>query len=328
MINVFKALNTLNILWLAVITFVLRAGYLFNVPAKPGFEFSGAYARLLIPAVNQYPFSPFLNIIFASFVVYVQALLINQLVNYYNLLGKPTLLPALMFVTISSLFTPFVMLSPPLICNFLIIWMAFKLFSLYKSKDAKPTAFDLGMIVAAGSIIYLPFACLLLIVWIGLIIFRPIYWREFLAVIVGFTTVFFFLAVYYYVNNSIGKFYEIWGAFATKLPGNIILNYYNYLVLVPLSVIAVLCFIKVQQNFFRSYVQTRKSFQLILILFFITALAFYVKAAAGTSHFLLCAVPASIFFSYYFLKAKLKWFYESLYLLLFLLIIYFQFNTF
>jgi len=328
MINIFKALNTLNILWLAVILFVLRAGCLLYPPAKFEFEFSGPFARLLMPVVNQYPFSPLSNIILASIIVFTQALLLNHLINYHNLLGKPTLLPALMYITVSSLFSPFVVLSPVLLCNFLIIWMIFKLFNLYKSKDAKTTAFDLGMIVGAGSIIYLPFVYLLTVAWIGLIIFRPVYWREFLAVIIGYLTAFLFLAVYYYVNNSIDKFYEIWGSVTLSTPGNLILNYNNYWVLVPVVTILLLCFIKVQQNFFRSYVQTRKSFQLILTIFFITALTFYVKAAVGIRHFLLCAVPVSVFFSYYFLNAKTKWFYESLYLLLFLAIIYFQFNTF
>jgi hypothetical protein len=328
MINIFKALNTLNILWLAIVLVVLRAGCFFYVPAKFGFEFSGPFARLLMPAVNEYPFSPGLNIVFASAMVFIQALLINHLVNYYNLLGKPTLLPALMYITISSLFTPFLVLGPALVCNFLIIWMVFKLFNLYKSKDAKTTAFDLGMIIAAGSIIYLPFAYLLLVAWSGLIIFRPLYWREFLAIIIGYVTIFFFLAVYYYINNSISQFYEIWASIAVKPQGNIILNYYNYLVLVPVVIILMLCFAKLQQNFFRSYVQTRKSFQLILFLFLIAALTFYVKAAVGINHFLLCGVPAAIFFSYYFLNAKLKWFYETLYLVLFLAVIYFQFNTF
>jgi len=46
------------------------------------------------------------------------------------------------------------------------------------------------------------------------------------------------------------------------------------------------------------------------------------------NHFLLCTVPLAVFFAYYFLYAKSKWFYESLYLLLLISIIYFQFNTF
>ncbi len=228
----------------------------------------------------------------------------------------------------SGLFTPFLVLSPPLLCNFLVLWMLFKLFSFYKSKDAKSAAFDLGMIVAIGSLIYLPFIYMFLAIWIALAIFKPFNWREGLAGIIGYITVFFFLAVYYYLNNSLGQFYTIWLPLATKFPDHVTINYYNYLVLAPVILILVLCFFTLQQNFFKSYVQVRKSFQLLFIIFLIAGLSFYTEAAFQLNHFLLCAVPVAVFFSYYFLYAKRKWFYELLFGLLLISIVYFQFNTF
>jgi len=328
MINVFKALNPLNVLWLAVLLFALRAVYWFNMPIKMEFAFTTLFARLLIPVTNQYSFPPLLNLFAAALLVFIQALLLNNLVNNYNLLGKPTFLPALMYVTVSSLFTPFLVLTPPLFCNFLVIWMLFKLLGLYKSKDSKSTAYDLGLIVATGSIVYLPFIYFFLLIWIGLIIFRPINWREFAAAIIGYISVFFFLAVYYFLNNRLSQFFEIWRPLLTRFPSGFNINYYNYLVLVPVVIIFILCFIKIQQNFFRSYVQIRKSFQLLLIMFLIAGFSFYVKAAFQLNHFLLGAVPASLFFSYYFLHAKRKWFYETLFFIQLITIIYFQFNTF
>jgi len=75
-------------------------------------------------------------------------------------------------------------------------------------------------------------------------------------------------------------------------------------------------------------VQTRKSFQLLFIVFLIGGLSFNVKAAFTLNHFLLCAVPGAVFFAYYFLYARRKWFYEVLFGLLLVSIVYFQFNTF
>lgn len=328
MINFFKTLNPLNILWLAILLFALRTGYLYHAPGKIDFAFVRLFTRLLFPVSWQYTISPPANVLLAGILVFIQALLLNHLVNHHNLLGKPTFLPALMYITVSGLFTPFLVLSPPLICNFLVIWMLFKLFSFYKSKDANSTAYDLGMIVAIGSLIYLPFIYMLLAIWIALVIFRPFNWREWVAGIMGYITIFFFLAVYYYLDNSLAQFYSIWLPLATKFPYSIDINYYDYLVLIPVVLILVLCFFKLQQSFFRSYVQTRKSFQLLFVIFLIACFSFYVKAAFQLSHFLLCAVPVAVFFSYYFLYAKRKWFYEMLFGLLLISIVYFQFNTF
>ena len=329
MIGFFKTLNPFNILLLAVVLFVTRVGYLLSAPATTEFAFSEPVARLLIspgsylnPAVTAY------NILLAAIIVFIQSLLVNRLVNHFNLLGKPTFLPALMYITASALFKSFLVLSPPLICNFLIIWMLFKLFSFYKSNDAKSAAYDLGMMVAIGSVIYLPFIYLFLVLWIALFIFRPFNWREVMASVIGYATIFFFLAVYYFLNDAINRFPAIWLPLATKFPDTISIVYYNYLVLIPVIAILVLCFFKLQQNFFKSYVQVRKSFQLLFIVFLVAGLSFYVKTPFTLNHFLLCTVPVAVFFAYYFLYAKSKWFYESLYLLLLISIIYFQFNTF
>ena len=183
----------------------MRAGYVVNTPGKIPFAFIDAFNRLLLPVAYRFEISTSVNVFLAGLMVFAQALLINHLVNHLNLLGKPTFLPALMYITVSGLFTPFLVLSPPLLCNFLIIWMLFKLLSFYKSNDAKSVAYDLGMIVAIGSIIYLPFTYFFLTIWIALMIFKPFNWREQLAGIMGYGTIAFFLGVYYFMNNSFGS---------------------------------------------------------------------------------------------------------------------------
>ena len=331
MINLFRNFSPLNVLWLVMLLFFLRLGYVFHVPDKIGFTFFEPFARLLIPFSLDDAFSPVTNICLAGIMVLIQALLLNYLVNKYNLLSKSTFLPALMYVVCTALFTPFLILSPPLICNFLVIWMLFKLFSLYKSDDAKATCYDLGMIVAAGSLIYFPFVFFLLVVWAALVLFRPFNWREWIAVIIGFITIFFFIAVFYYLNDKIGAFYQIWSPLTSKFPFRIKINYYNYLVLVPVIILLVLCLFSLNKNFLKSYVQVRKSFQLLFFIFSVAAISFYVKADFNLNHFLLCTLPGAVLLSYYFVYAKRRWFYEIMFLLLLsseMYFIYFRFNTF
>ncbi|RFZ81795.1 beta-carotene 15,15'-monooxygenase [Mucilaginibacter terrenus] len=328
MVNFFKLYNPLSILWLAILLYLLRIGFIVSAPDKVEFIFVEPFARLLVPVTYEYAFSPALNVFLAGILVLGQAVLVNYFVNHYNLLGKPTFLPALMYVTIASLFKPFMILSAPLICNFLLIWMLFKLASFYKGDDAKSTAYDLGIIVAIGSLIYLPFIFMFLAVWIGLIIFRPFSWREWVSAVLGYVTVFFFLAVIYYLSGRFGNFFRIWAPLGSKFPNAVRINYLNYLVLVPVLVILALYFIKLQQNFYKSYVQVRKCLQLLFFVLLIAGLSFYIKAEFNLVHFIMCVVPLAVFFSYYFHNATKRWFYEGLYLLLLISIVYFQFNTF
>jgi len=328
MIKIFRVLNPVNIVWLGVFLFVLRLNFIIHLPEHIEFTFVEPFAHSLIPLSYEDFFSPINNLLVATVLVFIQALWINQIVNAYNLLGKPTFLPALMYITASSLFVPFLILSPPLICNFLVIWMIDKLLSFYKNDSAKTTAYDLGMIVGVGTLVYFPFIYMFLAIWIALVIFRPFNWREWTAVLVGFITIFFFLAVYFYLTDRIDEYYSIWLPLASSFPSKIQINYYNYLVLIPVIVIFILSFLRLRQNYFKSFIQMRKSFQLLAITFIIALLSFYVKANFRLSHFMLCAVPATVFIAYYFLYATKRWFYESLYILLVISIIYFQFNTF
>ena len=300
----------------------------FTRPDKIAFTYLEPFARLLAHQTYTYALDASFNLLLAGVLVFIQALVLNRLVNQYGLLNKPSFLPALMYITLSGLFTPFLVLSPPLICNFLLIGMLHKLFGLYKGDNAQSTTYDLGMIVAVGSLIYLPFIYMFLAIWAALIIFKPFNWREWVSGIMGYITIFFFLAVFYYLKGNLAAFYTIWMPLATKFPSRVNINNYNYLVLIPVILIGILCIFKIRQIFFRSYVQVRKSFQLLFMVFVIAGLSFYVKADFSLTHFLLCVIPVSIYFAYYFLYAGTRWFYESLFILLLASIVYFQFNTF
>ncbi len=324
MIKLFRSQNPLNLILLAVIAIILRVGILYEMPVRLSFDFIEPFTKLLVPIPLENAFSPLVNIFIALFLMLVQAFIFNKVVNDYNLLGKPTFLPALMYVTIGSLLKPFLVLGPALICNFLIIWMIEKFLSVYRRDDMRSVMFDLGMIVALGTLIYFPFIAMLPLLWIGLIIFRPFNLREWIIGLFGFITIFFFLGVFYYWNNSLDNFYKIWLPLATKFPSNLNINLYNYLVLIPVVIVFLLGILQLRNNFFRSFVQVRKSFQLLFFMFLSGLISFYLKPDFQMYHFLLCVPPASVLMAYYFLNAEKSWIYESLYLLLTGFIIYFQ----
>ena len=308
-----------------VVAVVLRLAVLAQLPDTLDFNFTEPFAIFLINVPLESFFTPFGDFCVALFLTLVQAFIFNKIINSYNLIGKPTFVPALIYVTVSSLFTPFVLLSPVLVCNFLVLLMIEKYLSIYRRDDVRSVMFDLGMIVAVGTLIYFPFIAMMVLLWISLIIFRPFNWREWLTGIIGFLTVFFFLAVYYYWNNSLNQFYNIWLPLSSKFQISFKINWYDYLVLIPVIIILVLGTFQLRSNFFRSFVQIRKSFQLLFFMLLLGLISFYLKPDFRIYHFLLCAPPGAVMMAYYFVQAgKKRWIYESMYLTLVGFIIYFQ----
>jgi hypothetical protein len=324
MIKQFRSIHPLNIILLIGVATLLRVGVLNQLPDQISFEFMEPFARLLINVPLENAFSPLVNVLIAQIILIIQALIFNRILNQHSLLGRPTFLPALMYVTAGSLLSPFLLLSPALVCNFLLLWMIDNFLSIYKRNEVRSVTYDLGMMVAIGTLIYFPFISMLPLIWISLMIFRPFDWREWFAVISGFITIFFFLAVFYYWNDSLDKFYRIWLPLTTKFPTNLRINLYDSLVLIPVVFILVLGFFQLQQNFFRSVVQLRKSFQLLFFMFLIGLLSFYLKQNLVLYHFIFCVPPAAALMAYYFLHSSKRWLYESLYMVLAASIIYFQ----
>ena len=90
MINAFRVLNPFNILWLAVFCIALRIGYMVQLPSQIEIVFVESFTRSIIPISFENALTPISNLLIAAVMIFVQAVWLNQLVNKYNLLGRPT----------------------------------------------------------------------------------------------------------------------------------------------------------------------------------------------------------------------------------------------
>jgi len=325
MINQFKTLNPINIPLLFAYTFFMRIVFLVNPPARLNFEFLESYTKFMIQLPVGDSLSVLSNICLAGILIFIQALIFNRIVNNHGLLAKPGFLPALLYITGASLFEPFLVLSPTLICNFLLILIMDKLLKIGKSPNAIMIMFDVGIFIALGTLIYFPFVVMLLLIWLSLLLYRSFSWREWVSGLVGFITIIFFLAIFYYWNDNLGSFYNIWLPLKNKFPAVLKIQYNDYLVLVPVLVMMVLAIIQLRENFFRSFISTRKAFQMLFFMFLIAIVSFYTKPNFKLYHFLLCIPPGAVLLAYYFSNATKRWFYESLFLILIFAIQFFLF---
>jgi hypothetical protein len=325
MINQFRSLNPVNLLILAAYTVFMRLAVFLNEKPTLNFEFLEPYTKLFIKIPLPNSLSTEANLFFAMIIVFGQAIIFNRIINNHGLLAKPSYLPALLYITGSGLFLQFLILSPPLICNFLLIWIMDKFLKIGKTQNAMMTMFDIGMIIALGTLIYFPFIVLLVMLWLSLLLYRSFNWREWIAGFIGFLTIFFFIGVFYYLNNNIAQFYQIWRPLANKFPSIFQINFNDYLVLIPVGLIMVLAILQLRENFFRSFIHTRKAFQMLFFMFVVTIISFYTKPDFRLFHFLLCVPPGAVLLGYYFSNAKKRWFYESLFAILVLSIQYFLF---
>ena len=320
MIKQFRSLHPLNILFLIVLVLLVRLPVWNEFSGSASADFSELYRHLLWqgkPVLNWEPSTQFLLSFCA---LLLQAFLFNYVVNSHNLIGKASFMPALLFAVLGSLIPSFAAIGPVLISNFLIIWLMNEFLSMYRQSEVRSFVYNAGFVIGIGTIIYTPFVAMLPLLWIGLMIFRPFNWREWVIGLLGFLTVAFFLGFYYFWNNSLGRFAEIWTITPTGHP----IKQINYWLLLPLALISILGFILLRQNFFRSVVHIRKSYQLLGVFFLLVVFSASPILGVHVNHYFLAVTPLAVLFTYYFMYAHTRWIYETLFLLLCGSIIFFQ----
>ncbi|MFZ4263114.1 DUF6427 family protein [Sphingobacterium sp. HJSM2_6] len=325
LINQHRNLSGLNIFLVTLVGIVLCLGAYLHLPENlTPVLVEPSLANLLQIQIG-IKISPQSNVFITLILTLLQAFYLNRIINHYNLLGKPNFLTALMFMTLVSVFIPFLVLSPTLICNFITIWMLQKLFNIYKHADVKGIMFDLGLLVALGSLIYFPFISMLVLIWASLIIYRTFAWREWVTPLLGGFIVYFLLAVVYYWTERMPEFYRIFEPFTYALPTRLNMDVHDYFVLIPICIALIGFLFILKDNFFKSIVQIRKSFQLLFVMLVLIFVSFYLNHDKSVNHFLLAVPALSIYLAYFFSNAKKKWFYEVLYFTILVTIIYFQF---
>lgn len=323
-INQHRKFTPINILWVSVISLFLCIGIFINLPEDiTPILFEPAIHNLIGFEIGA-RLSPVSNVTLTLILTLLQAFFLNRIISQFIFLGKPNFMGALMFITLVSLFPSFLVLSPPLICSFIAIWMLEKLFSIYKQTDIKALMFDLGMIVALGSLVYFPFMSMILLLWFGLIIYRPFNWREWASTILGFATIYFLLGVVYFWLDRTPKFIKIFEPLSYAFPTELSLNTYDYIVIIPILITLLFFLFVLKDHFYKSIVHLRKSIQLLFFMILLTFGSFYLNDHITINHFLMCIPAVSIYMAFYYTNSKSKWVYESLYLITLITIVYFQ----
>ena len=312
LIRSFRTIQSINILTLVLVGFLLRIVPAIKGMTLPMEQYNEPLSSLLFEVLNLDAMNYTLNVFVTGFLVFIQAMLLNQIVNRYTIFFKSSYLPALMYIIIMNSITVFATLSPQLFCNFLLLIILDKIFSLYKTYKAMATTFDLGMLFALCSLLYFPYILLTLITWLGLMFFRPFNWREWFCGLLGLFIPYFFLFIHFYWKDDIEHFYTLFQPLNQITSMDIYISNKDFYTLIPLLIAFIFSANKLRESFFKNIIQVRKTYQLLFVLIILSILSFYIKGYAHPAHFMMLSIPMAIYLSYYFLVGKRAWVYESL----------------
>lgn len=150
----------------------------------------------------------FLSAVAAAVLVFIQALLVNNLADEFRLLSERSWLPGLFYALVAACFPDFLFLSPPLVALLFVPVALRRIFKAYKIPHATALIFDAAFWMTMGSMFYPPAFFLLLAAYIGVNLMRAFNIREQLVFFTGVLIPLFLIWLGYFCYDLGESFFD------------------------------------------------------------------------------------------------------------------------
>lgn len=241
----------------------------------------------------------------ALFLLYVQSLMLNYMINEYRLTNHQTFLPAMAYMLITSLLPEWSYMSAVLLSNSFIILMFIILFSLYNAASGNGKIYNIGLLAGLASYLFFPSVFFSISVMLGLMILRPFRLNELFLLLMGAFTPYYFYAVYLFLNDhfNIQRFAQ---SLYVHLPP---LQHSLWIVaaIVLLCIPFLLGGYYVQLQLRKMLIQARKNWSILLVYLLLSFVIPFINSAPSFYTWLLAAAPFACFHACAYLYTPRKW---------------------
>lgn len=133
---------------------------------------------------------------------YSQALLLNYFFHQQKMSSRPTDLPGMSFLLLSSVIPEWNQFTPPLLASTILLYLLFALYRLFNQSNVPRTLFNMGFAVGVGCFLFLPALTIGIWLLIAILIMRPFKLQEILLLILGVATPFYFYGVWIFWHGQ------------------------------------------------------------------------------------------------------------------------------
>jgi hypothetical protein len=302
-ISLFRQKTPGNVIVLLFFGFLLKAP-LFLYPKTPvATENDEDLYHALVKLISAAgPGSAFLASVIAFLLLYVQALMINYFMNAFRMTGKPSYLPGMAYLLITTLLPEWSFLSSPLVATTFILWVIIILFNLYNAQEAKGSVFNMGLLLGISSYIYFPSASFLLCFLLGIMVLKPFRLNE----VVNFQNFVPHVSVDVPDVKS-----SLWLAIGTLF----------------LTIPFLAGGFFVQSQLHKMLIQVRKNWSIILFYLILAFFVPFINTYTSFSNWILVAAPFACFHTATYFYPARKWLPNLLFFLTIGYILYLQYGT-
>jgi hypothetical protein len=257
--------------------------------------------QALLYFINRFPlYSDVLGILL---IFTVSILLTRQNKDFLILEGRSYYLP-LFFVLISGSYLPLIRIYPALIASLFLILAVNRIFTSYHDLKIGNYFFDAGVLISIGSLFYFPLIFLGIMLFVGIILLRPIHLREWILSIVGLFMPYLFTWSFYFLTDQSTLFFN------TLRANSSLDNQFQYLDLSHYLLYSFLFLLAIPSGLVMMYqsgtrkVSTRKFLRFHFWLTIFAALVMFLIPSIAMQMLPILGIPLSYLYANYFYTIK------------------------
>ena len=217
--------------------------------------------------------------------------------------SKTAYTTALAYILLTAIVPEWNNISSALVVNSMIIWLVYRFIRLYNTPHPKTLVYNIGLITGTTVLLYYAAFPIILVVFFALAALRPFRANEWIILLIGIITPFYFIAGWVYLNDKTPVALQQLQIFQLQVikPVNILMTVVTYAI-AGLAIIAGV--ITWQSNSGRMPIQARKTWGVLFaMLIFSVPIIYFIKHAYPDA-LLLATVPGAAFISAAFLFPK------------------------
>ena len=305
MTGVFKQKSPANIFLLLLMGVLIKLPMFRHPhPVHTGPE-DGILYTFLIKAIR--PLASGQPVVFpllAFGLIFLQSIMLTRFINGQRMMNKPTYLPGMAYMIITSLLPEWNYFSAPLLVNTILLFVLSGLFKTYNQPDSRGAIYNIGLALGLASFIFFPALSFTIWILLALVVMRPFRLNEWLLCLVGITTPYYFYAVYLFIDDK-WSWHNLFPAFSVSLPvvkQSVWLAGSLFLLTIPFLAGGYY----VQDSLRKMLIQVRKGWSLLLLYLLGAVFVPFVNNSAGFENWVMAAIPFAAFHACTYFYSSLR----------------------
>jgi hypothetical protein len=149
---------------------------------------------------------PWLKTTLALILLYASAIILNNIFIYHDIIPKNSLLPAFLLILFMSSSVNTLTIYPAILTLLPVVFFLHLVYQLYEQNDNPNKALGLGILAAISSMLYFPMIIFILFIWLVILLYRILNWRQWAITFLGFLLPYLYLVVYYFWTDQLSDY--------------------------------------------------------------------------------------------------------------------------